>query len=102
MRDQGAEQWRRSDRGPLDLHQSAAGDGGVHLTVLLRDGRAIAPRRLELVRLTDGSRTTLAPPNFSRRFPEFVTKAGDHQYEITPLGDSSASLRCRWRSLTDV
>ena len=71
----------------------AAGDGGVHLTVLLRDGRAISPHRLELVRLTDGSRTTIAAPNFSRRFPEFVTKAGDHQYEITPLGDSSASLR---------
>ena len=62
----------------------APGQGGVHLNVMLRLGRAVSPQRLELIPAEAPSGTTLEPPNFFRRYPEFVTATGDYRYRITP------------------
>jgi hypothetical protein len=67
-----------------DFDLLAPGQGGVHLNLLSRLGRAIPPRRLELVPAGTSSGTILEPPNFTRRHPEFVTPAGDYRYRVTP------------------
>ena len=78
-----------------DFDLLAPGQGGVHLNLMSRRGRAIPPRRLELVPAGGSSGTVLEPPHFTRRHPEFVTPAGDYRYRITPTtrpGESTSVI----------